>query len=105
MRKLCLDSEEHPEREFLTLNSGGWACHSGVYRMETEQVIVFFCPLHNVVMQVGTRIEPTVVSLSESEFLRLFHNYKTKLPSWDGNKGELDNVVDHLFEHFPLYRP
>ena len=103
--KACIDSEEHPDRESLTLNVGGWVCHSGVYRKETEQIILFFCPLHNVVVQVGTRKEPMIVALSDSDYLRLFHHYKTNYPSWEGNEGELDEVVDNLLEHFPLYIP
>ena len=101
----CIDSEEHPEWESLTLNIGGWACHSGIIRKETEQVILFFCPLHNVIMQVGTRCDPLVVALSDKEYFRIFDYYRTKFYQVDEKDQGLNEIVDRLIEHFPLYRP
>ena len=100
----CIDCEEHPDRESLTLYIGGWACHSGIYRKETEQIILFFCPLHNVVIQMGSRREPVVVALREQDYRQLVDGLRAEFPSADGKERELGEVVDRLIEHFPLYR-
>ena len=101
----CIDCEEHPAWESLTLYIGGWACHSGIYRKETEQLILWFCPLHNVVMQVGSRRKPVVVALSERDYRRIVDGLRAKFPTADGKEQELGEIVDGLIEHFPLYRP
>ena len=100
----CIDWEEHPAWESLTLYIGGWACHSGIYRKETEQLILWFCPLHNVVMQVGSRRKPVVIALSEPDYRRIVDGLGAKFPSADGKEQELGEIVDGLIEHFPLYR-
>ena len=100
----CIDCEEHPAWESLTLYIGGWACHSGIYRKETEQLILWFCPLHNVVIQVGSRRGPVVVALSEQDYRPLVDSLRGKFPSADGKEQELGEIVDGLIEHFPLYR-
>ena len=100
----CIHCEEHPVREALTLYIGGWACRSGIYRRETEQLILWFCPLHNVVMQAGSRREPVVVALREQDYRQLVDGLKAKFPSIDGKEQELAEVVDRLIENFPLYR-
>jgi hypothetical protein len=101
----CIDCEEHPAWESLTLYIGGWACHSGIYRKETEQLILWFCPLHNVVMQVGSRRKPTVVALREHEYRGLVDSLRARFPSVNGKEQELGVLVDRLIEYFPLYRP
>ena len=100
----CIDCEEHPDREILTLYIGGWACHSGIYRKETEQLILWFCPLHNVVMQVGSRRKPVVIALREQVYRGLVDGLRAKFPSADGKEQELGEIVDGLIGHFPLYR-
>ena len=100
----CIDFEEHPDRESLILYSGGWVCHSGIYRKETEQIILWFCSLHNVVILIGSRREPLVVALEEQEYRRFVDNLKAKIPSSDGKEQELGEFVDQLIRHFPLYR-
>ena len=100
----CIDCEDHPDRETLTLYIGGWKCYSGIYRKETEQLILWFCPLHNVVMQASNRREPVVVALSEQDYRRLVDGLRAKFPSADGKEQELGEIVDGLIEHFPLYR-
>ena len=100
----CIDCEEHPAWDSLTLYIGGWACHSGIYRKETEQLVLWFCPLHNVVMRVGSRRKPVVIALSEQDYLRLVDGLRAKFPSADGKEQELGEIVDGLIEHFPLYR-
>jgi hypothetical protein len=101
----CMDCEEHPVRESLTLYRGRWACHAGIYRKETEQLILWFCPLHNVVMQVGSRRKPTVVALREHEYRGLVDSLRARFPSVNGKEQELGVLVDRLIEYFPLYRP
>ena len=100
----CIDCEEHPAWESLTLYIGGWACHAGIYRKETEQLILWFCPLHNVVIQVGSRRKPVVVALREQVYRGLVDGLRAKFPSADGKEQELEEAVDGLIEHFPLYR-
>ena len=100
----CIDSKDHPDRETLTLYVGGWACHSGIYRKETEQLILLFCPLHNVVIQVGSRREPVVIALKEQDYRRFVDALRAKFPSADGKEQELGEIVDDLIEHFSLYR-
>ena len=100
----CIDCEEHPAWESLTLYIGGWACHSGIYRKETEQLILWFCPLHNVVMRVGSRRKPVVIAFSEQYYRRLVDGLRAKFPSAGGKEQELGEIVDCLIEHFPLYR-
>ena len=100
----CIDCEDHPDRESLTLYIGGWACHSGIYRKETEQLILWFCPLHNAIMQVGSRRKPVVIAFSEQDYRRIVDGLRAKFPSADGKEQELGEIVDGLIEHFPLYR-
>ena len=100
----CIDCEDHPDRETLTLYIGGWKCYSGIYRKETEHLILWFCPLHNVVMQASNRKEPVVVAFSEQDYRRLVDGLRAKFPSADGKEQELGEIVDGLIEHFPLYR-
>ena len=100
----CIDCEDHPDRETLTLYIGGWACHSGIYRKETEHLILWFCPLHNVVMRASNRREPVVVALSEQDYRRLVGGLRVKFQSKDGKEQELGELVDRLIGHFPLYR-
>ena len=101
----CIDCEEHPERESLTLFIGGWVSHSGVYRKETEQILLWFCELHNVVMITGSRREPTIMALKEEDYRQLVDELRRKFPSVNGKEQELAETVDMLIEHFPLYRP
>ena len=100
----CIDCEEHPAWESLTLYIGGWACYSGIYRKETEQLILWFCPLHNVIMQVGSRRKPVVIALSEQDYRRIVDGLRAKFPTADGKEQEQGEIVDGLIEHFPLYR-
>ena len=100
----CFDCEDHPDRETLTLYIGGWKCYSGIYRKETEQLILWFCPLHNVVMQTSNRREPVAVALSEQDYRRLVDGLRARFSSADGKEQELGEIVDHLIEEFPLYR-
>ena len=100
----CIDYEEHPDRESLTLYISGWICHSGIYRKETEQLFLCFCPLHNVVMGAGSRREPVAVALGEQDYRQLVDGLKRKFPSSDGKERELEELVECLTRHFPLYR-
>ncbi len=100
----CLDSEDHPDRDSLTLYIGGWNCSSGIYRKETEQLILWFCPLHYVVALMGNRRQPVVVALSGHEYRRLIADLRAKFPSADGKEQELAEIVDELIARFPLYR-
>ena len=100
----CIDCEEHPRRESLTLYKAGWVCHSGIYRKETEQLFLWFCPLHNVIMRVGSRTDPVAVALGEQDYQQLVDGLKRKFPSSDGKERELEELVERLSRHFPLYR-
>ena len=100
----CIDCEDHPDRDTLTLYIGGWNCRSGIFRKETEQRIVWFCPLHNVVMLMGNTRQPVVVALSEQEYLRLVADLRAKFPSSDGKEQKLGEIVDKLIARFPLYK-
>ena len=101
----CIDCVEHPKRESLTLFISGWACRLGVYKKETEQLLLWFCELHNVVMLAGTKREPIVMALKEADYRQLVDGLKARFPSIDGKERELADLVDRLIEHFPLYRP
>ena len=101
----CIDYENHPERESLTLFVGGWAFHSGVYRPETEQLLLCFCELHHVVMITGSRRELTVLALNHEDYARLENGLKVRFPQIEGNEEEISELLDGLIEHFPLYRP
>ena len=100
----CIDCEDHPDRDTLTLYIGGWNCSSGIYRKETEQLILWFCPLHNVVMLMGNRRQPVVVALSGQDYRRLVAALRAKFPSADGKEQELGEIVDELITRFPLYK-
>ena len=100
----CIDYEDHPNREALTLYDAGWKSYSGIYRKETEHLILWFCPLHHVVMETSNRKKPVVVALSEQDYRRLVDGLRAKIPSADGNEQELGEIVDGLIKHFPLYR-
>ena len=100
----CIDSEEHQDWESLTLYSGGWACHSGIYRKETEHEILWFCPLHNVVIGASNRKGPVVVAFSEQVYRQLVEQLRANFPSVDEKGPELGGMVDRLIRHFPLYR-
>ena len=101
----CVDSDEHPERESLTLFVGGWAFRAGVYRPETEQLLLWFCELHYVVVMTGSRRESAVLALNSEDFAQLVDSLKRKFPSVSEKEQELAETVDWLIEHFPLYRP
>ena len=100
----CIDCEDHPDRETLTLYIGGWKCYSGIYRKETEQLILWLCPLHNVVMQASNRREPVAVALSEQDYRQLVDGLRPKFSSADGKEQEPGEIVDRLIEEFPLYK-
>ena len=102
--KECLDCEKHPDRETLTLFLGGWRCSSGIYRKETEQLIIWLCPIHNVVLEMSNRKKPVVSALSERNYQRLEFYLKAKIPRLRENEQELGEMVDSLIECFPLYR-
>ena len=102
--KECFDCEDHPDREALTLYIGGWQCYSGIYRKETEQVVLWLCQLHNVVIQVSNRKIPVVVALDEQDYQQLVENLKAAFPSAEGREQELGEIVDGLIRHFPLHR-
>ena len=76
----CIDYENHPERESLTLFAGGWAFHSGVYRPETEQLLLWFCELHHVVMTTGSRRESAVLALNHEDYAQLENDLKARFP-------------------------
>ena len=101
----CVDYENHPERESLTLLVGGWAFHSGVYRPETEQLLLCFCELHHVVMITGSRRKSAVLVLNHEDYGQLVNHLKARFPQIDGNEQKMSELVDGLIEHFPLYRP
>ena len=101
----CVDYENHPERESLTLFVGGWAFHSGVYRPETEQLLLCFCELHHVVMINGSRRKSVVFVLNQEDYGQLVNHLKARFPQIDGNEQKMSELVDGLIEHFPLYRP
>ena len=100
----CIDYEDHPDRETLTLYDAGWKSYSGIYRKETEHIILWFCSLHNVVMKTSNREEPVVVALSEQDYRRLVDDLRARFPSADETEEELGETVDGLIEHFPLHR-
>lgn len=101
----CIDREDHQQDwETLTLYIGGWACHSGIYRKETEHVILWFCSLHNVVILMGNRRKTVIAAFTEQAYQRLLERLRSKFPSVDGKEQELEEMVDWLFEHFPLYK-
>ena len=100
----CIDCEEHPRRESLTLYKAGWVCHSGIYRKETEQLFLWFCPLHNVVMRVGSRTDPVAVALGEQDYQRLVNGLRARFPSFSEKDQELGELMGRLIQHFPLHR-
>ena len=101
----CIDYVNHPERESLTLFVGGWAFHSGVYRPETEQLLLCFCELHHVLMITGSRRKSAVLALNHDDYAKLENDLKARFPQIEGNEQEIAELVDGLTEHFPLYRP
>lgn len=100
----CFDYDDHPERESLTLYISGWRLHSGIYRKETEHLLLCFCSLHKVFVGMSNRRPPRVVALPEQIYLALLERLKTKFPSVDGNEQELGELVDWLTDQFPLHR-
>ena len=100
----CIDSEDHPEIESLTLYISGWQCYSVIYRKETEHLILWLCPLHNVLIQTSTRKKPVVVALSEKDYLRLFNFLAVRFPPAGHNEQQLGEIVDRLIGYYPLFR-
>ena len=101
----CTDYEDHPERDMLTLFIGGWTCHSGIYRPETQQLVICLCPLHRVVLLAGSRSNPVVFALSKPIYQWLEDGLKGKFPVVQGKENELNETVNRLIEYFPLHRP
>ena len=101
----CIDSDEHPEWESLTLFAGGWAFRAGVYRPETEQLLLGFCELHHVVMITGSTRQPTVLALNHEDYAQMINDLKARFPEINGNEQKISELVDALIERFPLYRP
>ena len=99
----CMDSEDHTDMETLTLYDAGWKCYSGIFRKETEQILLCFCSLHNVVIKVSTRKEPQVFAFSEENFQRVYQDYKVKFPSIDEKYLDPGEIVNTLIENFPLH--
>ena len=100
----CIDSEEHPDMDILTLYISGWQCYSGIYRKETEHLMLGLCPLHNVVIRTSTRKKPVVVALSERNYLSLVNSLVVRFPPAGQNDQQLGEIVDRLIEHFPISR-
>ena len=101
----CIDSDEHPDRESLTLFAGGWVLRAGVYRPETEQLLLWFCELHHVVMITSSRRKSAVLALNHEDYVQLVNDLKARFPQIEGNEQEIADLVDDLTEHFPLHRP
>ena len=85
----CIDCEDHPERESLTLYIGGWVCHSGIYRKETEQLILWLCPLHNVVIRASSREDPSIVALTGQAYRQLVQWLRSKFHQMRGKSRNL----------------
>ena len=100
----CIDYEDHPDMETLTLYDAGWKHYSGIYRKETEQLVLFFCSIHFVIIGVSNRRQPNVVALGEKDYRRLVDTLRAKFASPDGTEHELGEIVDRLVERFPMYR-
>ena len=100
----CFDHEDHPAMESLTLYIGGWQCHSRIYRKETEQLILAFCSLHHVIVQMSNRRDPTAVAYTEHDYQRIVDGLKSRFASIDGSEEELGEIVDALIRSFPLHR-
>lgn len=101
----CTDYGNHPEREMLTLFIGGWTCHSGIYRPETQQLIICLCPMHRVVLMAGSRSNPAIFGLSKPVYQWLEDGLKRQFPIAHGKEDELNETVNRLIEYFPLHRP
>ena len=99
----CIDSDDHTDMETLTLYDAGWKCYSGIFRKETEHLLLCFCSLHNVVIKVSTRKEPQVFAFSEENFQRVYQDYKVKFPSIDEKYLDPGEIVNTLIENFPLH--
>ncbi len=100
----CMESDEHQDWDTLNLYIAGWVCHLGVYRKETEQVILWFCSLHNVVVQASNRKKPVVVALRQEVYRQLLGQLRLDFPLVEGREHELGEMVDGLIRHFPLHR-
>ena len=100
----CIDREEPQDWESLTLYIGGWSCHSGIYRKETEQAMLFFCPKHCVIIRASNRKKPVVVALREQDYRRFMDVLRANFPSCVGKEQELGEIVDLLVRNYPLYR-
>ena len=100
----CIEDDEHPARECLTIYSAGLKCRLGIYRKETEHIIFAFCPMHHVVIRASNMEIPLVFALEEQEYRSLIEPLREKFPSIDGREQELGALVDHLISHFPLRR-
>ena len=101
----CTDYVDHPEIESLTLNISGWLCHSGIYRMETQQLLICLCQMHRVVLLAGSRSHPAIFALSEPVYQWLEHSLKRKYPVDYGEQNDLNEIVNRLMGYFPLFRP
>ena len=100
----CIECEDHPARESLTLFRAGWPYRSGVSRKETEHIVWAFCPLHYVAILTSSREKPQVFALGEEAYKRIVEPLKSRFPSIHGNEQELEEVVGKLTRHFPLFR-
>ena len=99
----CLDYEEHPDREDLTLLRTKWILRSGVYRRETEQLALFFCSLHHVVIPID-KSGPRFLKMLKGDYDHLLGNLRIRFPSAEENREEIERLVDDFISRFQLSR-
>ncbi len=100
----CMDVEEHPDREILTLYSAGWMYRSGLYQKATEHIILILCSLHSVIIKASSMEGTRIVASGEQAYVSLVNSLKEQFPPTYDREQELGNIVDLLVKHFPLYR-
>ena len=99
----CIEMEEHPDREDLTLLRAKWEYQSGIYRPVSEQIVLVFCTLHLVVVKMNKDgIE--FAKLEEPEFTSLFNLMMKRFPSVEDDRERIEEEVDSLLARFPLIR-
>ena len=100
----CLEYEDHPSRENLTLYRPRLAYRASVYRVETEQSILIVCPLHFIAILATSNETLRFFPLSEQTYRNLVESLKSRFPSIKGKEKELGELVGNLTGRFPLFR-
>ena len=96
----CLEYEDHPSRENLTLYRPRLAYRASVYRVETEQSILIVCPLHFVAILATSNETLRFFPLSEQTYRNLVESLKSRFPSIKGKEKETRRISGQLDRSF-----